>query len=301
MMRSQTCWVVGCSSSVERAIRHHLAAIGAGCSPGDQLPGRRPFLRRSAAKPEGGDGPHNKVIAASNARCAERMHPYPAIAPAWVDFVQRAAMAQLIEAEAGDAPMIGEKTPNNVLELPRLATLYPTARVLVMLRDGCDCAVSTWFFNLHLYPEEAMARYPRLVDFLEVFASSWASYVDLGLRFAGTFPDRCLTLTYEALLTAGGGADPGASVPGCLVRDHGGAHMSDGCHILAPDGWQAARAGGPDLPVSAGCGGRLARSFRCSSMRLVRPSRRPAVAALRLQANDTRRAGRTDARRRRAG
>jgi hypothetical protein len=109
-MRSQTCWVVGCSSSVERAIRHHLAAIGAGCSPGDQLPGRRPFLRRSAAKPEGGDGPHNKVIAASNARCAERMHPYPAIAPAWVDFVQRAAMAQLIEAEAGDAPMIGEKT-----------------------------------------------------------------------------------------------------------------------------------------------------------------------------------------------
>lgn len=132
---------------------------------------------------------------------AAGVEAYPEIGQGYLDYLQAATIAMLLAETADAAPIVGEKTPNNVASLDRLGALFPAAKFLILLRDGRDCAVSAWFINLHLDAAETRETYGDFHDFVEAFAAAWADYVDRGLLFAAAHPERCLTLTYEALMT----------------------------------------------------------------------------------------------------
>jgi hypothetical protein len=80
-------------------------------------------------------------------------------------------------------------------------TLFPATRFLNVVRDGRDCAVSGWFHNLRASPDWAHARHRSLFAYAAMFAREWADDIAPAERFAAAWPEACLTVRYEALLT----------------------------------------------------------------------------------------------------
>jgi hypothetical protein len=97
---------------------------------------------------------------------------------------------------------IGEKTPDNILALDRLAHMFPTARFIHVHRDPRDVCVSAWFNNLRLNRSQTLSRWPDLGSYVPVHARAWANRIIAARRFAGAYPDKYYEVAYEALSTA---------------------------------------------------------------------------------------------------
>lgn len=95
--------------------------------------------------------------------------------------------------------VIGEKTPNNLVYFSPLKQLFAKAKFLDVVRDGRDCIVSTWFHNPRTNPAELQRRHPSFEDFAESLAASWKAWVEGGMRFGESRPDRCIIVRYEDL------------------------------------------------------------------------------------------------------
>jgi hypothetical protein len=96
--------------------------------------------------------------------------------------------------------LVGEKTPKYVRYLPTLNELWPGARVVHLIRDGRDVALSLLDWDKS---ERNVGRFPTWKDDpLATAALYWEWNVRLG-REAGAFlgPDRYHELRYEALVT----------------------------------------------------------------------------------------------------
>jgi hypothetical protein len=77
-------------------------------------------------------------------------------------------------------PLAGEKTPRYVRYLPLLHSLFPRARVVQLLRDGRDVALSTLEWAR---PDRGPGRFRLWLDNpLAVCALSWRWHVTTGLR-----------------------------------------------------------------------------------------------------------------------
>ena len=107
----------------------------------------------------------------------------------------------LIEQPKADtARSIGEKSPDNIRHLNALIRLFPKAKIIHIVRDGRDCAVSCWFHNLRILEERTREHFRSLDEFAGSFADTWTSEVSAAARFGNAQPDRYLVVRYEDLV-----------------------------------------------------------------------------------------------------
>jgi hypothetical protein len=81
----------------------------------------------------------------------------------------------------------GDKTPGYSLEMPLIASLYPSARFVHLVRDGRDVALSLM----------EVPRHPRS---LAEAAEAWAHRIRVARRDAPSLGDRYLEVRYEDLV-----------------------------------------------------------------------------------------------------
>lgn len=115
--------------------------------------------------------------------------------------------ASWVEAAEGAGKRVvavGEKTPENATVLPFLDEVLGGVRVVHVIRDGRDAAVSGWFHNLRVGGQEFRRRFRTFGDYAEFFAREhWATYVEGARAFGRAHPDRFFELRYESLLREG--------------------------------------------------------------------------------------------------
>lgn len=145
---------------------------------------------------------HNGLLHLKSADILDGAAALPRFSQAHSDYLLSAAVALLLAESAGAAPIIGEKTPDNVFNMPRLQALFPAARFIIIVRDGRDCVVSAWFHNRRLNPEAAAAQFPDFAAFAGYVGRDWAAGIEAGEKFTRANPATCLTITYESLLRA---------------------------------------------------------------------------------------------------
>jgi len=153
-----------------------------------------PLLRQALAQ-------HNALIAEKNATVLAELPGFPQFTDGQVDYLVTSAIAMLLMAppKATTAHAIGERTPYDHLVFPMLAALFPDARFINIVRDGRDCAVSTWFHNLRIDPRQRPRRFGSLGAEIEAHASRWSGVVAECLAWCETQPTRCMLVRYEDL------------------------------------------------------------------------------------------------------
>ncbi len=96
--------------------------------------------------------------------------------------------------------VVGEKTPDNVMNLRLLKTVFPQARFLHVVRDVRDCIVSAWFHNLRLNREEALSIGATLDEFAMLVVEVWRKTIEAKLAFSHQHPNAIMTVRYEDLI-----------------------------------------------------------------------------------------------------
>src|SRR6185503_10253265 len=91
-------------------------------------------------------------------------------------------------AEAAGKARSGEKTPQHLLEVPAILRHFPGARIVCLVRDGRDVALSL----------RAMPWGPPT---LAAAAELWNTFVRLADAFAQEHPERFMFVHYEKLVT----------------------------------------------------------------------------------------------------
>jgi len=166
-----------------------------GCS------GEGHFIDHFARHLETAMNTHNKFINRKNLTIFREFQPFPCFDSSDYRYLLRSAiaLALLRAGDKQDVRMIGEKTPDNVVHFHRLEALFPAAKFLHMVRDGRDCAVSAWFHNQRINPEEQQRRFPTMNHFVQHVAANWKACVEHGLQFGEARHGRCMVVRYEDL------------------------------------------------------------------------------------------------------
>lgn len=96
--------------------------------------------------------------------------------------------------------VIGEKTPGHAKVIDELATLFPHARFIHIVRDGRDGAVSGWHHNLHRGRPDFRQRFPRFADYARYYVQAhWLPYISSAQAFGSRCPRRYHEVRYEDL------------------------------------------------------------------------------------------------------
>jgi hypothetical protein len=147
----------------------------------------------------------NEYISHKNLSIFNELQGYPKFSQDHFCYLLASAITLLLHEQTGtkSARAVGEKTPNNIRFLEVLDAVFPSAKVIQIVRDGRDCAVSGWFHNLRVDPEglRQKQKYEFIDDYVINFAEIWRTAVSHGTAFGIRFPTRYLALRYEDLST----------------------------------------------------------------------------------------------------
>ncbi len=137
----------------------------------------------------------------------KEMQGYPRFPVEGGLYLLTSAALLMLEAQGAgrDAAILGERTPDNIRCLPLIGLVLPRAKIIHMVRDGRDCAVSAWFHNQRVTPDWTRREFPTLDSHLEKYAAAWAQENAEALAFAAQRPEAYCRVRYEDLLadTAG--------------------------------------------------------------------------------------------------
>ncbi|MEE8393858.1 MAG: sulfotransferase [Rhodospirillales bacterium] len=99
----------------------------------------------------------------------------------------------------GDSPVrcIGEKTPENSLNMELLSRAVPKAKFIHVIRDGRDEAVFAWEFSRRVYGEKLNKKYPDFASFSKTFARKWSSAVGKARLHGRNNPDSYMEVRCE--------------------------------------------------------------------------------------------------------
>jgi hypothetical protein len=194
-------FVGGCPKSgttwVQILLNAHpeISCIGEGHLPNHLLP----LLRQAFEQ-------HSALINDKNATIFRELPGVPQFSDGQVNYVLASAIALLLMTppKAASAYAIGERTPDNHTFFPLLATLFPAARFIHVVRDGRDCTVSAWFHNKRVSPKELARDFASLDEFIEPAARFWATAVAECMAWCETQTTRCMLVRYEDLATRPG-------------------------------------------------------------------------------------------------
>jgi len=125
--------------------------------------------------------------------------------PQDTDFLCIAAIGMMfskwLENENETIKCIGDKTPTNLHDMEGLARLFPSAKFLHIIRDGRDCAVSGWHFNLKTNVGNTIEKWGTFDKFCLDFAEHWSSLILAGQKKADAIgAGKYLEVRYENLI-----------------------------------------------------------------------------------------------------
>jgi len=191
-------FVGGCAKSgttwVQILLNAHpeVSCIGEGHLPNYLLP----LLRQAFEQ-------HNVLINRKNTTVFRELPGVPQFSGGQINYLLASAVALLLmtPTKAASAYAIGERTPDNHTFFPLLASLFPAARFIHVVRDGRDCSTSAWFHNKRIDPEEQARDFASLDEFIEPAARYWSTVVAECLAWGETQPTRCMLVRYEYLVT----------------------------------------------------------------------------------------------------
>jgi len=95
---------------------------------------------------------------------------------------------------------IGEKTPNNLIYMQTLGTIFPSARFIHIIRDGRDAAVSGWFYNISNL-EGPYETHDTFDSYVTRFAAAWKALINEGRKAGIQLGNRYREVLYENLVT----------------------------------------------------------------------------------------------------
>jgi hypothetical protein len=143
---------------------------------------------------------HNATLEAKSQSIFNGLNQQPLLTNRHTLYLTTAAICLLLcSPDKVDPAIVGDKTPDNVRHFPLLATMFPQAKFIHILRDARDCAVSAWFHNQRVNPEPFSKHFASFHEFTDALAKAWVLNVSLGAKFAAEQPERCLTIRYEDL------------------------------------------------------------------------------------------------------
>jgi tetratricopeptide (TPR) repeat protein len=145
----------------------------------------------------------NRYISRKNVSIFKELEGYPQFSSDHFTYLLASSIALLLHEQSKhkSARVIGEKTPNSIRFFELLGALFPNAKMIQIIRDGRDCAVSGWFHNLRSEPEEIRKSFDSMDDYVINFAEIWHTAVSKGSAFGVRHPTRYLALRYEDLNT----------------------------------------------------------------------------------------------------
>lgn len=131
------------------------------------------------------------------------LEPFPGIDREDVAAVMRLVVFRVLQrAAAGkEVKLYGEKTPNTIHYIEPALAIFPRAKLVHLVRDGRDAAVSCWFHYKRVKPEQTAERWGGdFSRFLETSAQQWAEETAKGHAAAERWPERVIEVRYEDLL-----------------------------------------------------------------------------------------------------
>jgi hypothetical protein len=141
----------------------------------------------------------NEYISEKNVSIFKELQGYPLLTDDHFRYLLSSVMTLSLydQVDHKSVRAIGEKTPDNIRFLELLDEMFPTAKVIQIVRDGRDCAVSGWFHNLRVSPEDYNNM--SMDYYVKQFANIWTNFVSQGSAFGIQHPTRYLALRYEDL------------------------------------------------------------------------------------------------------
>ena len=131
------------------------------------------------------------------------LEPFPGIEREDVAAVMRVVVPRVLAraARGKNVKLYGEKTPNTIHYIEPALGIFPRAKLVHLVRDGRDAAVSCWFHYKRVKPEQVAERWGGdLACFLETSAQQWAQETAKGHVAAERWPERVIEVRYEDLL-----------------------------------------------------------------------------------------------------
>jgi hypothetical protein len=143
---------------------------------------------------------HDQAIAINNTHVFNEVQGYQRLTKDDVSYIYASCIAVFLVKQSSHkrARAIGDKTPHNVRYFHGLATLFPTAKFILLVRDGRDCAVSGWFHNQR-NPKWAALNGGSLEDYARKIANLWVVDLVKAEEFADRYPERMRRVRYEDL------------------------------------------------------------------------------------------------------
>jgi len=144
---------------------------------------------------------HDNIIATNNKEVFTELDEYQRLNQDDFFYIFGSCIAVFLvkQTRDKDASAIGDKTPANVRFFAGLATLFPTAKFIQIVRDGRDCAVSGWFHNQRK-PDWTQWNRGSLTAYITAFAEMWVSELAQAKEFADAYPHRIRQVRYEDLV-----------------------------------------------------------------------------------------------------
>jgi len=131
----------------------------------------------------------------------------PGFSNADVSFLMAISAATILAQSGGETEAIrciGEKTPEHALGLDDLKRILPQAKIIHVIRDGRDEAVSVFDYNLRVSGERFSRKYPNFGDFCGEFAANWTRLVGAARYFGRHNKDSYIEVRSEDLHTEAG-------------------------------------------------------------------------------------------------
>lgn len=109
--------------------------------------------------------------------------------------MRTAFLAHFFGQETAGLRYFGEKTPENLLGITDISLLFPSARYVAVLRDGRDCAISSW----HHFRNAGSPDMP-LADFIRRWVPErWAPLAEGARLLLNAHRDQAVLVRYEDL------------------------------------------------------------------------------------------------------
>lgn len=189
-------FIVGCQKSGTTWLEHLLDGHPQVVCRGEAVfvPVLLPAMRHMA-------GTFNKAIRDRNAQVGT-IGTEMLLDESQLDFLFLTAAGSMMSRwdRYGSARVIGEKTPEHAVTLRHLVRYFPRAKVIHIIRDGRDVAVSGWFHNLRQSGDSFRQRFPDMPSYIRYLVRGhWLPYIHYARAFGAAAPDRYFELRYEDL------------------------------------------------------------------------------------------------------